>query len=86
MSSEIADTHDRSRAVFLAVFERWSELIAQAIAQAQASGDIVRAGDPAQLARFVLNAWQGSLVRMKVVKSDEPFKDFNALVFDTLLK
>jgi TetR/AcrR family transcriptional repressor of nem operon len=86
MSSEIADTHDASRAAFLQVFKGWSLLIEQAIRQAQARGDIVQAGDAALLARFVLNAWQGTLVRMKVVKNEEPLKDFNAVVFDMLLK
>lgn len=86
MSSEIADTHERSRAAFLEVFERWTALIERAIAQAQADGDIVQAAPAATLARFVLNAWQGALVRMKVVKGDQPLRDFNAVVFDVLLK
>lgn len=86
MSSEIADTHERSRVAFLEVFERWTVLIERAIAQAQAEGDIVQAAPAATLARFVLNAWQGALVRMKVVKGDQPLRDFNAVVFDLLLK
>ncbi|ARN19760.1 hypothetical protein A4W93_07455 [Piscinibacter gummiphilus] len=86
MSSEIADTHEKSREAFLGVFRAWTGLIAEAIGEAQAKGDIAQAGDPALLARFVLNAWQGTLVRMKVVRSEEPLKDFNTLVFDVLLK
>lgn len=86
MSSEIADTHEVSRAAFLDVFQGWSRLIEKAIREAQERGDIAQAADAATLARFVLNAWQGTLVRMKVVKGEEPLKDFNAMVFGVLLK
>lgn len=86
MSSEIADTHETSRAVFLQVFQGWSQLIEQVIREAQTRGDIAQPGDPAVLARFILNAWQGTLVRMKVVKGETPLKDFNTIVFEVLLK
>lgn len=86
MSSEIADTHERSREVFLQVFQAWSRLIERSIREAQERGDIAQAGEPASLARFVLNAWQGTLIRMKVVKGEEPLRDFNTMVFDVLLK
>ncbi len=41
--------------------------------------------DAEALARFVLNAWQEALIRTKVVKTEEPFRDVNALFFDVLL-
>ncbi|WP_028604325.1 TetR/AcrR family transcriptional regulator [Ottowia thiooxydans] len=85
MSSEIADTHATSRAAFAEVFEAWSRAIAQVVHQAQEKGDIANTSDPKLLGRFILNAWQGALVRMKVAKNDEPFKDFSAVVFDVLL-
>jgi TetR/AcrR family transcriptional repressor of nem operon len=68
------------------VFQGWSRLIEQALREAQQRGDITTTADAAQLARFVLNAWQGTLVRMKVVKSDQPFEDFEAVVFGHLLR
>lgn len=86
LSSEIADTHEKSRGVFLQVFQVWSGLIEKAIREAQERGDVSSASDPALLGRFILNAWQGTLVRMKVVKGEGPLKDFNAMVFDVLLK
>lgn len=86
MSSEIADTHVEAREAFLHVFQEWSRMIEQTIREAQEHGDIAQDGDPALLARFTLNAWQGALVRMKVVKGEEPLTDFNSIVFDVLLK
>jgi len=86
MSSEIADTHEGAREAFAAVFRGWSGAIAQVISEAQEAGDTINTSDPQVLARFILNAWQGTLVRMKVVKNEEPYKDFSAMVFDVLLK
>lgn len=86
MASEMADTHERSREAFAHVFYGWSRLIEKTIKEAQERGDIEQMADPVVLARFVLNAWQGTLVRMKVVKGEEPLKDFNSMVFDVLLK
>lgn len=86
MSAEIADTHATARAAFDGVFRGWSTAIASVVREARDRGDIVDPGDPQALARFILNAWQGTLIRMKVDKSDEPFRDFNAIVFDQLLK
>lgn len=86
LSSEIGDTHDTARAEFVRVFKGWSNGLARALQEAQDSGDISKDLDPAMLARFILNAWQGTLVRMKAEKSEEPFKDFNTMVFDHLLR
>lgn len=86
MSSEIGDTHEAARAAFADVFQGWSGAIAQVIQEAQQRGDVSTVLDHRSLARFILNSWQGTLVRMKAVKSEEPFKDFNAMVFDVLLR
>lgn len=86
MSSEIADTHEVARAAFSDVFQAWSHAIVQVVREAQTRGETANTTDAKVLGRFILNAWQGALVRMKVAKNDEPFKDFNAVVFDVLLK
>jgi len=86
LSSEIGDTHEQARGVFFAVFRGWSNAIAQVIRQAQEAGDVSSVVDPQVLGRFILNAWQGTLVKMKVSKSEEPYKDFSLMVFEVLLK
>jgi TetR/AcrR family transcriptional repressor of nem operon len=85
LSSEIADTHATARVQFAATFQGWSSAIARVIREAQELEQISSHVDAEVLARFVLNAWQGTLIRTKVVKTEEPFRDFNALVFDVLL-
>lgn len=85
LSSEIADTHEKSRAEFARYFQLWSEAIADVIAEAQAAGTVSSSADPQALGRFVLNAWQGTLLRAKTQRGEEPFRDFLAFVFGGLL-
>jgi TetR/AcrR family transcriptional regulator, transcriptional repressor for nem operon len=86
LSSEISDSHETSRVEFVRYFRLWSEAIGAVIAQAQSAGDVEASVDAASLGRFVLNAWQGTLIRAKTQRGEEPYKDFQALVFGTLLK
>ncbi len=85
LSSEIADTHETARLQFARYFDLWSRAIADVIAQAQAVGTVDGAADAQVLARYLLNAWQGTLVRAKTAKGEEPFKDFLAVSFNLLL-
>ncbi|KQP13118.1 TetR/AcrR family transcriptional regulator [Pseudorhodoferax sp. Leaf267] len=85
LSSEIADSHETSRAEFARYFDLWSQAIAAVIAEAQAAGSVATPTNPQALGRFVLNAWQGTVLRAKSDRGEEPFKDFLACVFGGLL-
>lgn len=85
LSSEISDTHESARVQFARYFRLWSEAIARLIAEAQAAGTVCNAIDAQTLGRFVLNAWQGTVLRAKSQRGDEPFDDFLAVVFGGLL-
>lgn len=85
LSSEISDTHESARVEFDRYFRLWSEAIAAVIAEAQTVGTVSDAVDSQILGRFVLNAWQGTVLRAKSHRGDEPFKDFLAVVFGVLL-
>jgi TetR/AcrR family transcriptional repressor of nem operon len=39
-----------------------------------------------QLARFLVNAWQGATIRLKITQSCEPIDDFLNVAFKALLK
>lgn len=86
ISSELADTHETARVEFARYFKLWSDLLAGVIAQAQAGGSVSDAIDAKVLGRFVLNAWQGTLLRAKSDRSEQPFKDFQAVVFGQMLQ
>ncbi|MDW3689418.1 TetR family transcriptional regulator C-terminal domain-containing protein [Cupriavidus sp. CV2] len=37
------------------------------------------------LAQFLLNSWEGALLRMRVEKSDGPLRDFVKVIFESVL-
>jgi TetR/AcrR family transcriptional repressor of nem operon len=85
MGSELADHSAVIRAQVDTSLEGWSDSIADSIRDAQACGELADGRDADRLSRFVLNAWEGALLRAKVVKSAEPLDDFFAVVFEDLL-
>lgn len=85
MSAEIAD-HSKmiSEQIFIH-FRTWGMLLEDCIAEAQNADAIHNHLPPALLAQFVLNSWEGALLRMRVEKNASPLVDFNQVVFETLL-
>jgi len=63
----------------------WCHALARVIRQGQAEGEIDRAHKADRLARFIVNAWEGAAVRLKVTQSAEPLNDFFAIVFEGIL-
>jgi TetR/AcrR family transcriptional repressor of nem operon len=86
MGEEVADHSETIRAQVKASMSGWTDVIAESIRTAQAEGSIATTMDAGLLGRFVLDAWEGALLRAKVVKSTEPLDGFFAAVFDTLLR
>jgi len=85
LSLEMADQSELLRARLAAHFQTWSGLLAECIADAQKTGG-VRCRLPAEvLAGFVLNSWEGALLRMRVEKSAAPLHEFMQIIFEELL-
>jgi TetR/AcrR family transcriptional repressor of nem operon len=85
LSLETADQNEVLRRHLAEHFETWSSLFAQCIAEAQARGEIRSTTDPRLLADFVLNSWEGALLRMKAKRSIEPLKTAKMMIFATVL-
>jgi TetR/AcrR family transcriptional repressor of nem operon len=68
------------------LFNVWCDLIARVLREAQAQGEIAAKRDPDQLARFLVNSWEGAVIRAKVTRTRAPLEDFFATSFDSLLK
>jgi TetR/AcrR family transcriptional repressor of nem operon len=86
MGAELADHSAVIRAQVDISLADWTESIADSIRAAQASGELPAGEDPQRLSRFILNAWEGALLRAKVVKNSEPLDDFFAVVFEDILR
>jgi TetR/AcrR family transcriptional regulator, transcriptional repressor for nem operon len=83
-----AELSDQSKLVsdhLAAVFAGWTEAVETCIRDGQQEGEIGADWDAAILASFLINAWEGAVLRAKVEKSGTPFVEFNQIVFGKLL-
>ena len=63
---------------------RWTAAVAAVIKEGQAQDVIASEIDAEELARFLVNSWEGAVVRMKIVNSRRPLDDFFAIAFPLL--
>ena len=84
-SLEIAGESPELRKRISASFDHWQHTIAAVIGQAIAQKELPAATDSEFLAGFVLNSWEGALLRSQAEKSDAPLEGFMHFVFDELL-
>ena len=59
----------------------WTELVAGAIRDGQADGSIEGRLDADEVARFLINSWEGAVIRMKIANSRQPLDDFFSVAF-----
>jgi TetR/AcrR family transcriptional repressor of nem operon len=83
-SAEAADQSALIRDGLTKHFGAWCELLETCIAEAQKQGEISDQFSAALLARFLLNSWEGALLRVRAEKSDTPLLDFKEIVFKKL--
>jgi TetR/AcrR family transcriptional repressor of nem operon len=62
----------------------WTELVAGAIREGQADGSVEATLNANEAARFLINSWEGAVIRMKIVNSRQPLDDFFAVAFPLL--
>ncbi len=84
-SAETVDHSELIRQHVAAHFSRWSEVIAACLAEAQRDGTLSGELPAGTLADFILNSWEGALLRMRAERSGAPLETFKHMVFDVLL-
>jgi TetR/AcrR family transcriptional regulator, transcriptional repressor for nem operon len=85
-SLDMAAENAQLRKRISASFDRWQHRIATAIGQAVALKELPAGTDPESLAGFLLNSWEGALVRSQTEKSDAALETFMHFAFEVLLK
>jgi TetR/AcrR family transcriptional regulator, transcriptional repressor for nem operon len=85
-SAEAADQSPLIRDRLTKHFGAWCELLETCIAGAQNQGEISAQFSASLLAKFLLNSWEGALLRMRAEKSDTPLLDFKEIVFKKLFE
>jgi TetR/AcrR family transcriptional regulator, transcriptional repressor for nem operon len=85
LAAEVADQSTLIRERLLLHLAGWSSFFENCIAEAQRQGAIENQLPAALLGRFILNSWEGALLRMRAEKSDAPLLEFKKVVFGALL-
>jgi len=85
-ATEMAQDYPRMREELRSMFDVWCGAVESALREAQAAGDIDPRHDPGQLARYLVNAWQGATIRLKITRDRSPIDDFFNTSFKVLLK
>jgi TetR/AcrR family transcriptional repressor of nem operon len=85
-AAEMTHDYPRMREELRSVFETWCNGVASVLRDAQAAGDLDPRHDPVQLARFIVNAWEGAVIRLKIDRDRGPLDDFLHIIFRVLLK
>jgi TetR/AcrR family transcriptional repressor of nem operon len=84
-SLEIAEESPQLRKRISASFDHWQHTIATVIGQAVAQKELPAGTESELLAGFVLNSWEGALLRSQAEKSNAALESFMHFVFDELL-
>ncbi|SEG25621.1 transcriptional regulator, TetR family [Bryocella elongata] len=84
-SLEVAGSNPALQTDISKSFTTWQTGVAVALREAVEKGDLAKSMKPDMLAGFVLNSWEGALLRSQADKSDEPLRVFLHYVFEELL-
>jgi TetR/AcrR family transcriptional repressor of nem operon len=84
-SAELADQSQLIRERLADLYLSWSMDIATVVAEAQADGSISNRAPAADLAAFLLDAYEGALLRARVEKSGRAFDRFMTVAFTQIL-
>lgn len=85
LTVEVADHSTLIRDRLVQHLGEWSRFFEGCIAEAQKQGKIRNQLPADVLGRFLLNSWEGALIRMRAEKSDNPLTEFKKVIFGTLL-
>jgi TetR/AcrR family transcriptional repressor of nem operon len=85
LSAEIGDQSPLISSRLSSIFAGWTEAVQICVREAQAAGEVRSDLDPAVLAAFLVNAWEGAILRAKVDKTSDPFAQFDSVVFSSIV-
>lgn len=76
LSAELGDSSPLIRSHLNAVYDEWTRAIAGAVRDGQVDGSIPTTFTPEELATFLLDAWEGAVLRARVAKNQRPLEVF----------
>jgi TetR/AcrR family transcriptional regulator, transcriptional repressor for nem operon len=84
-SAELAGESRLIRDRLAGVFAAWTQMLAGCIREAQAAGELRTTLDPESLAAFLIDAYEGAVLRTKVDRDPTALRRFHTIIFSTFL-
>ncbi|MFL5402801.1 MAG: TetR family transcriptional regulator C-terminal domain-containing protein [Gemmatimonadales bacterium] len=85
LSTELADHSRPIRDRLASNFAAWSRPIEACLRDGQKAGEISKDAEARTLAEFLLNSFEGAMLRMKVEKDSSPLDNFMTVIFSRVL-
>ena len=86
MSLEVADHNEALQTQLRSLFEVLQSSVAGVLRLALQRGDLDQTSKPDDLADFLVNSYEGALVRMKADRCNRPLESFLHFTFNVLLR
>ena len=83
--AELSNQSPAIRERVSAAYERWTQALAGAIEEAQNAGELKPGFGPHATAAFLIDAWEGAVLRSKVEQSRAPLEAFLDVAFSRIL-
>jgi TetR/AcrR family transcriptional regulator, transcriptional repressor for nem operon len=83
---EIGDTSDLCQLSLREAVRRYRDKLEEGLARAQREGSFRKDLDAKDMADFLVNVWQGALLRMKIERSVRPLAQFCEMLLDGYFK
>jgi TetR/AcrR family transcriptional repressor of nem operon len=84
-SAELSNQSEVIRDSLRRLYERWTKDVEATIAEAQEQGAVSKALTAAELAAFLLDAYEGAMLRARVERDNRAFERFMKFAFSKLL-
>lgn len=84
LSVEMSDQSPMIRERLAGILAKWTRAIEECVKKAQADASMRDDLDAKAIAAFMLNSWEGAVMRAKVDRSEVPFGQFEKIVFASL--
>jgi TetR/AcrR family transcriptional repressor of nem operon len=84
LSAESSDSVPLLRAALKDALASWTDLLAKVIEEGQTRNEIKRGMNPVEMARFLINSWEGTVLRMKLTRDRRPLDDFMSIAMGLL--
>ena len=86
LGAELGSASELCRVAMAEAMHGWRDRFAAALGRAQDDGTVRSDLSAVALADFLLDSFEGALIRMKIEGSTEPLKKFESMVFDEFFR